>query len=1144
MHYKKINNITGWAVCLVACTVYLMTMEASGSLWDCGEFASSAYKLQNPHPPGAPLFVLIGRLFMIPFGPENAVRGLNAMSALASGFTILFLFWNITHFGRKIIMRKTQELTKGNVLAIMAAGVVGALAYTFSDSFWYSAVEGEVYALSSFFTAVVFWAILKWEQAVSDEQAAGITGRFTRADRWLILIFYLMGLSIGVHLLNLLTLPALVMVYYFKRYKATVKGGLIAFLVGIVITGFVQKMVIQWSIKWAGDMDILFVNSFGLPFFVGFAFFFVLLGLLIYLLVWMANSNNWHFLKLGAWGFAFMMIGYLTYLTPLVRSSANPSIDMFNVDNPVALFGYVGREQYGDWPILYGQYFTDEMKLNSTGTGYEFKDEGPIYTKAEDQYIQVGDKKTPVYEDNHFFPRMWDGNNDKGQSDFYAKWAGIEKITYTDEDGREKEKWSRAPTFTENLTYFFGYQLNWMYMRYFMWNFAGKQNDIASSNPSNVRDGNWISGIGFLDNLRLGDQKLMPDSMKSNKANNKLYLLPLLLGLAGLSFQFVNAKKDALITILLFFFTGIAIILYLNQTANQPRERDYAFVGSFYAFSIWIGLGVLMISEYLNTLLKNSFTSAALAGCLCLFAVPGNMAYQEWDDHDRSNKTIARDLARDYLDGCPENAVLVTFGDNDTYPLWYVQEVEGYRTDVRVINSSLLGADWNINQLRYKVNNSAPVELVWNADQIMGSNRDQIVCDQSLESSGQPMDLYKLLKDYAGNDMYKKDFGGYTLCTYPTMNVSLPVDADAVYKSGTVDRSESIPASIQFMLPYSMVKNDAAILNIIAANKWKRPVCFTSPYSTLGFGNYLRQNGMTYLLTPIANAGGDNFNTVQKKVVDQLMNFGSGNADQKGVYFDEENRRHLLGMRSTFASAAMSFTDKPNATKQDTLTAKRLLEKCDLMINEANVPYAMMSDFQRHNYTSMILYIAARKSRYTALADKIINELEKDYNQQKAYYNALKPSHRLPMTEYEIPSLINMFLNSKWEIASFADKKVNAIMIDYKNFSDSSNGQVPMPFLSINNGNINCFTGAVQFETALNTIDFENLSINFTPPATNDFSQESEGKFMMRGVIRQMATDPMLEMLKKANGYKFENHFETLIITSDGKELMRFKKSF
>jgi Protein of unknown function (DUF2723) len=463
MNFKRINNITGWIVCLIACTVYIMTMEATGSFWDCGEFVSSCYKLQIPHPPGAPLFVLMGRIFTIPFDPKHAATGVNLMSALASGFTILFLFWSITHFARKIVQKDAAELTGEKIFGIMAAGAVGALAYTFSDSFWYSAVEGEVYALSSFFTAVVFWAMLKWEQAVDEERAEGIKGNFTRADRWIILIFYLMGLSIGVHLLNLLTIPAIVIIYYFKRYKATTSGTILAFIIGCLITGIIQKAVIVWSIKGAGQMDILFVNSFGLPFFSGFAFFFILLGVAMYFAIRVANKNNWNFLKLGLWSVVFMLVGYSTYFTTLLRSNANPSVDMFNVDNPVNLVGYLSREQYGDWPILYGQDFTAQP-IDT--------DVKETYVKGKEKYEKTGRKVEYVYDaaDKHLFPRMWDQSNDQGHADYYANWMGIGK----DKDGG----YERNPTMAENVGFFVSYQINWMYWRYFMWNFAGKQNDI------------------------------------------------------------------------------------------------------------------------------------------------------------------------------------------------------------------------------------------------------------------------------------------------------------------------------------------------------------------------------------------------------------------------------------------------------------------------------------------------------------------------------------------------------------------------------------------------------------------------------------------------------------------------------------------
>ncbi|MEO6455332.1 MAG: DUF2723 domain-containing protein, partial [Ginsengibacter sp.] len=805
MSFKRINNITGWAICVIACTVYLMTMEATGSFWDCGEFISSAFKLQIPHPPGAPLFVLLGRLFTIPFDGKHAATGVNTMSALASGFTILFLFWTITHFARKVVQKNNEILSSQQIVSIMAAGVVGALAYTFSDSFWYSAVEGEVYALSSFFTAIVFWAILKWEHEVTQEQLDGIRGHFTRADRWLILIFYLMGLSVGVHLLNLLTIPAIVMIYYFKRYNVTKRGALFAFIIGCLITGVVQKAVIQWSIKLAGDFDRIFVNEFGLPFFVGFTFFFVLLGFLIFLGIRMANKNNWNYLKLGLWSFAFMLIGYSTYFTTLIRSNADPAVDMFNVDNPVSLVGYLSREQYGDWPILYGQDFTAEVADSKTID---------TYVKGKNKYEKSGRKYDPIYapEDLHFFPRMWDASNDQNHADYYADFAGINKDP---KSGAYLDK----PTMGNNISFFVNYQLNWMYLRYFMWNFAGKQDDIQGIDIGNVRDGNWKSGIGFLDNLRLGDQSKMPDSLKKNKANNKLYFLPLILGILGLVYQYKKNKRDALITAMLFFFTGFAIVIYLNQAGNQPRERDYAYVGSFYAFAIWIGLGVLYVKDLLNRYTKISTANYASAG-LCLLAVPILMASQEWDDHDRSKKILARDLAIDYLESCAPNAIVISYGDNDTYPLWYAQEVEGIRRDIRVINSSLLGTDWYINQLRYKVNQSDPIDVIWTPEQIIGNKRDGIYfyagAPGAKVDQTQPMDLYTLMKDYAGSDDQNKmaplPNSEEYVNIYPTKKVKIPVDLNVVKHNGTVNADDSVLSEIDFDIPRNVIgKNESAI---------------------------------------------------------------------------------------------------------------------------------------------------------------------------------------------------------------------------------------------------------------------------------------------------------------------------------------------
>jgi hypothetical protein len=982
MSFKRINNITGWVICIIACSVYLLTMEATGSFWDCGEFASSAYKLQIPHPPGAPFFILLGRLFMIPFSnPDNAILGLNSMSALMSGFTILFLFWTITHFARKIVEKSNPiALTNNQVFSIMAAGVVGALAYAFSDSFWYSAVESEVYASSSFFTALVFWAVLKWEQDVTAEMSRGIKGHFTRADRWLILIFYLVGLAVGVHLLPILTIPSIVMVYYFKRYKTTRWKTFWAFIIACLITGIVQVPMIQWTIKFAGKFDIIFTNDFGLPFFSGFTFFFVMIGFLIYFMLRLANKKNWNFLKLAMWSFAFVLLGFSTYYTTLIRSNADPAVDMFNVDNPVSLVGYLSREQYGDWPILYGQDFTAQVVSQNPEE---------TYVKGKDKYEKKGRKYVTEYapEDLHFFPRMWDNSNDQGHADYYASFAGIGKDQKT---GSYLDK----PTMADNISFFVSYQFNWMYWRYFMWNFAGKQNDIQGVEMGNVRDGNWLTGISFWDNARLGDQSKMPETIKHNKAHNTLFCLPLILGILGLIYQYKKDKQDTLVVGLLFFFTGFAISIYLNQAGNQPRERDYAYVGSFYAFAIWIGLGVFYVKELFEKFIKGNMANYASAG-LCFLAVPVLMGSQEWNDHDRSHKVLARDLAIDYLQSCAPNAILITFGDNDTYPLWYAQEVQGIRRDIRVINSSLLGTDWYINQLRYKVNQSDPIDVLWTPDQIIGSKRDAIYYDPELPGvkvdQTKPMDLYSMMKDYAGSDDPNRmvQNGDDYLNIYPDKKVKIPVDTNLVRQNGTVNPGDSVVSEVDFDIPKSALgKNESAILNIIAANKWKRPVYFTSPYDELGFQQYLRTDGLTYRFVPVKNS------EVNREWAEDVMlkKFVFGNADKPGVYFDEENRRHLNTIRMQYGQVASNLADHDR--KED---GKKLLEKCDKMMLQENFPYGLVSRREQQDQISGQFLLAAYKCGDTLLAKKVSDALRKDLEQQVTYFNSLDENKQAPL---------------------------------------------------------------------------------------------------------------------------------------------------
>jgi hypothetical protein len=1093
MNFKKTNIITGWIVCLFACAVYIMTSEAGGSFWDCGEFVSSCFKVQVPHPPGAPMFVMLGRIFIVLFGdnPANAAKAVNVMSALASGFSILFLFWTVTHFARKIVQSDTsKELSSSQLWTIMGAGIVGALAYTFSDSFWYSAVEGEVYAMSSFFTAIVFWGILKWENQ-ADEPGA---------DKWIVFIFFMIGLSIGVHLLCLLCIPAIVMAYYFRRrshfnyalirkyfiwtvlvggalgfivallgakseanadrgvamdgtvsgliilgtilaiaflylverYKKSNKeyyGGIyIFFILGLVLVGVVQIGIIQYSIKAAGVFDIFFVNDLGFPFFSGFAFFFVLVAAGIFFGLRLAATQRWPFLRLALWCIAFTLIGYSTYLTTMIRSNADPSIDMYNVDNPQSLVGYLGRDQYGDFPILYGQKFNSQP--------IDYKETSQRYEKAKDKYVVEGTNGHYVYAagDKMVFPRMWDGSNDQGHQDYYAMFMGIGKT--------QQGEYERSPTFSDNVKFFIAYQTYFMYLRYFLWNFSGKQNDLQGVFAGNIRDGNWITGIPIIDNALYGNQGMMPDSLKTNKAHNTLFMLPFILGLIGLFYHFKKRGDDALVNMLLFIFTGFAIVVYLNQPGYQPRERDYAYAGSFYAFAVWIGLAVPYFAEiasswnkkfiqdiltgggvvafiflisvvitgygggagvtvgagffvlfaaialgipYLLKLLnnKNAITYGAFA--VALF-VPLLMGAQEWDDHDRSKKVLARDMAKDYLESCAPNAILFTFGDNDTYPLWYAQEVEGIRPDIRVINTSLLGIDWYINELRYKVNKSAAIDVIWTADQIEGRKRDYIMYQpQPRFPENRYYDLYDMMKNYAGKDDPDKvaNRGDENINTFPVHKVSIPVDSSTVKSNGTINPSDSVVSELRFEIPKNLImKNDLAMLNIIAANKWKRPIYFTMPYSDLGFANYLRKDGLAYRLVPVENSP-VNTDWMYSVVMDPKK-WGYGNANLPGVYFDEENRRHLNDIRK--ADTELSYDLIFKGRKED---ARKVLERADKMMLQENFPYGLTSRNNDHNKISMAFLEACYRADDMRLASKVLASVRKDIKQQTLYYAAL-----------------------------------------------------------------------------------------------------------------------------------------------------------
>ncbi len=960
MDFKKINNWTGWLVTLIACTVYVMTIEAAGSFWDCGEFISSAYKLQIPHPPGAPMFVLLGRIFIILFGdnPLTAAKAVNTMSALASGFTILFLFWTITHFAKRMVEASTNAaLTSYQIILIMGAGTVGALGYTFSDTAWYSAVEGEVYALSSFFTALVFWAILKWEHK-ADQPGA---------DKWIIFIFYIMGVSIGVHLLNLLTIPAIVMVYYFRQYKPSFVGGLVAFFIGVVITGFVQVFLIQYTIKWAGAFDVNFVNSFGLPFFSGFIFFFVLVAVILTFGILYANKKGLYFLKLGIWCTIFFLLGYTSYLTTMVRSNADPSVDMYNVDNPVTLMGYLGREQYGDWPVVFGPDYVDKV---------ENVENGDQYVKAKTTYEVAGKNYKRDWSSApsaHLFPRMWDSENDRGQMDSFKAFAGVEDGT--------------PPTLRDNIKYFTNYQFGFMYLRYFLWNFSGKQNDLQGF--GNVRDGNFSTGISFVDNFFFGDQSKLPDSIKNqNKAHNSLFMLPLFLGIIGFIFQYQKNKKDFIVTGLLFFFTGIAIVIYLNQQSLQPRERDYAYVGSFYAFAIWIGLGVLQIALWLEKVFNKKMAAIA-ATVISFLAVPALMAQQEWDDHDRSQKTLPRDLARNYLESCPPNAILFSFGDNDTYPLWYAQEVEGIRPDVRVVVNSLLGSDWYMKELRYKVNKSEKFDVIFTEEQVSGSKLN-VAYYNALPGFGDAgyHDLDSVFRNIISDPSgkYQASTSEGPVNIFPTHKFKVPVNKANALASGIAKPTDNIVNEL--LIDFNpnrqyLLKNEMAIYAIIATSQFKRPICFTSTQELkeMGLDKYVRQTGMSYQLVPVIGQSID-ADVAFKNI---MTKFTFGNAKNPNVYFDEENRRHLNSIRLTIAQVAQALV---NEGKLD--SARQILRKLDSETSEKSFPYGMTSNRgNQHNYFSYIFLQACYASGELDLAKKVSASVLKDLKQETAYYKSL-----------------------------------------------------------------------------------------------------------------------------------------------------------
>jgi hypothetical protein len=946
----------GWIAFAVAATTYLLTIEPTASLWDCGEFIVSAYKLEVGHPPGAPLFAIIGRIFAL-FAPsvKEVAMMLNSLSALASAFTILFLFWSITHLMKKYFGKKNNELTLAEAIVTLGCGMIGALAYTFSDSFWYSAVEAEVYATSSLFTAVIFWAALKWEDVADTKYA----------NRWLILIAYLTGLSIGIHLLNLLVIPAIAMLYYFKKYKTTPKGVIFSIITGGMILFAVLYIIIPWIPRIAFWFDLLFVNEFGCPVNSGTLFFIIGFAAVLSYLIYYTHKKGKVLANTVVICITVISLGFSSYAMILIRASANTPMEQNNPDNIHALMGYLNRKQYGDWPLFSGPYYNapvigDDIDVLYTRTQIN-KD-----NKIVDRYEKLDEKQKPVY-DKRFttvFPRMH-SRTEAAHADVYKEWGNVKGKPVA----VGNNKIERIPTFGENLRFFFSYQLGWMYWRYFMWNFAGRQNDYQGY--GNCLHGNWISGINFIDNARLGPQDDLPDFLETNKARNKYYMLPLLLGILGIVVHWARNKKDFSIVLILFFLTGIAIVIYLNQAPNQPRERDYAYAGSFYAFAIWIGIGVAGLYELISKM-SPKLIAAGLSVILSA-SVPYIMAKENWDDHDRSGRYIAADFGKNYLASCDKNGVVFTYGDNDTFSLWYNQEVEGNHTDVRVANTSYLYSDWYYEQLLYTYYDSQALKLSATPGKVAGAMRNIVV----VEDKSTPYELKRILDEVVMNDNHAKyKYSGRSLNYFPSNTVKLTIDKDKVRKNKIVSDSLSddmIYDQINVSLPQNGVyKHTLAILDIVANNFEERPVYLgkTIPQEFHNlFKNNLKSVGLAYLITPEKLTRETSFDI--EKNYDLLMNqYQYRGLNDPNVYWDEVANRTTVWYRQLFADLLNALIEKNNKER-----AKVVLDKFDEVLPTPPKMYGINEHVPIY-YRYVVGDTAKANEKLELMFNKIEKELE------------------------------------------------------------------------------------------------------------------------------------------------------------------------
>ena len=1060
--YKLVNNVLGWLTFFVAAFVYCSTIEPTASFWDCPEFITTGYKLEVGHPPGAPFFMLTANLFsQFASDPSQVARMVNTMSALLSATTILFLFWSITHLARKLILKDWSELTLGKLIAIEASGLVGALIYTFSDTFWFSAVEGEVYAYSSAFTAIVFWLILKWEDHADEPHS----------DRWLVLIAYMTGLSIGVHLLNLLCLPAIVLVYCYRRFpNIELKGSLIALVGSFILVAAVLYGVVPGIITVAGWFELLFVNTLGCPFNTGEIIYIVLLVAIVIWAIYESyvdksfkRQNVSFVLAVGMLGIPFrgmtwsaailglvilaaiyfglnyrkkigkdlvpvvtsrfkntallcmlmLMIGYSSYAVIVIRSAANPPMDQNSPEDVFTLGSYLSRDQYGDSPLLYGQAYTSQVAYDVDGNMCvpKHKEGAAIWQRKEkaskdekDSYFVVSHKDKIIYAQNMLFPRM----HSSAHAGAYENWMGGVEGTQVPYDRCGEPVMVKMPTQMENIRFFLSYQCNFMYWRYFMWNFAGRQNDIQGNGEP--EHGNWITGISFIDDWMLGDQSKMPAELKANKGHNVFYCLPLLLGLIGLFWQAWRGQRGIRqfwVVFFLFFMTGLAIVLYLNQTPQQPRERDYAYAGSFYAYAIWCGLGVLAIYDMLKKKIKgNDVAVAGVVGVACLL-VPIQMASQTWDDHDRSGRYTCRDFGQNYLMTLQDkgNPIIFTNGDNDTFPLWYNQETEGVRTDARVCNLSYLQTDWYIDQMKRPAYDSPSVPITWPRIDFCSGTNDYIEVKPGMKQQllefyrdypkearaafgDEPFELKNILKYWVRS----KDSDTHII---PTDTLYITIDKEAVRRSGMMMASDTIPDRMIISLAgkRAIYKNDLMMLEMLAQCNWERPLYVAT---TVGSDNYMNlgdnfvQEGLAYRITPFNTKapGAKNFDT--EKTYNNVMNrFKWGGLDKPGLYIDETVMRMCYTHRHLFATLAMQLIAEGQNAK-----AEKVLRKSEKVLPEYNVPYTFMSgasDLAR-------AYALIGKK---ADASRILNKVWADAKSYADYYLQLTGS-RFMMSQNEV----------------------------------------------------------------------------------------------------------------------------------------------